>query len=369
MVAALGIGRFAYTPLLPEMVAAYGWDFAQAGDLASVNFLGYLIGALLARAAAESRLIHVWIACSLMASAGTTYLGAEATSYVAWLAVRAASGIASAYCLVTVTTLVMRALAQSGPGAAKWDSVHFSGVGIGMVLSILVVANPALVATHWANLGALSALLLAIAWFLLGRIRAPVAAARTAAANVVEDSRALWGLIVGYGLFGFGYVVSATFIVAIADVHPDLGEIKPMQVWLVAGCALIPSVPVWVLCAERIGLMRTLQIAYLLEAVGVLLTVFGGSVWLLFAGAVCLGGTFAAITALGLSAAGRIAPSRAAFAISTMTVAFAVGQLLGPAVAGRMADAFGSFVWPSALACALLVIAALLVSSREPESG
>ena len=82
MAAAMGIGRFAYTPLLPQMAAEFGWDFTAAGDIASANFLGYMIGALLAPALARSSMVRLYLALSLMASVGTTYLGAEISGYL-----------------------------------------------------------------------------------------------------------------------------------------------------------------------------------------------------------------------------------------------------------------------------------------------
>ena len=66
MAAAMGVGRFAYTPLLPQMTLAEGWTYAQSGDVASANFLGYLVGALLAPALASSHYVRRWVAMSIM---------------------------------------------------------------------------------------------------------------------------------------------------------------------------------------------------------------------------------------------------------------------------------------------------------------
>ena len=189
----------------------------------------------------------------------------------------------------------------------------------------------------------------------------------TANATATNGDGRLWLLILGYGFFGFGYVVAATFVVAMAQQAQASG-FDARTVWLVVGLALVPSVYVWQWLANRIGLLAALRAAYLIEAVGVVIAGIASSAVVLVAACVLLGGTFAAITALGISAARQAAPHRVAFAVSGMTVAFALGQLLGPAVAGRMADALGGFAWPSVLAGALLVLAALLVTRRRATS-
>lgn len=364
MAAALGIGRFAYTPLLPEMVAQYGWAFAAAGDVASANFLGYTLGALLAPKLMAGN-VRLAIALSFMASVATTYIGAEVDSYVGWLVIRFAAGVASAFCLVIVTTHLIYTLADSR--AEHMGNVHFAGVGMGILLCMGAVQMGGDVAAQWARLGALSAVLMALAWFLLPRqpLDAAPPGVNTSTAAAQSASRTLWLLITGYGFFGFGYVVSATFVVAMAkqlSVDASLAG----SVWWVVGAAMVPSVYLWQAAAQRFGLFSALRTAYLLEALGVALAGVGETLWVLYVACVLLGGTFAAVTALGISAARISAPNRVAYAVSAMTVAFALGQLLGPAVAGRMADVLGGFMWPSLLAAALLVAAAILV--RVPSS-
>ena len=139
-------------------------------------------------------------------------------------------------------------------------------------------------------------------------------------------------------------------------------------VWVIVGLALIPSVYLWQYWAGRFGLLRVLTIAYVVEAIGMLLAAVTDSYFGLACACVLLGGTFAAITALGLSAAQLARPDRIASTVSAMTVAFAFGQLIGPAVSGRMADYFGDFFWASMSATALLLAAAALVplARRKP---
>jgi len=359
MAAAMGIGRFAYTPLLPQMVAEFGWGFTAAGDVASANFIGYMVGAMLAPRLAASPQVRLWVAFSLMASVVTTYLGAEIQGYAGWLVVRFASGVASAFCLVVLTTNLIYALAHER--SERLGNVHFAGVGIGILLCMAAVFRVGAVADQWARLGALSAVLMAVAWLLLANQEFRSSSQHAASSSAGTGSHAgLWRLITGYGFFGFGYVVAATFVVAMAQAIEAPG-FDPRSVWLIVGLAFVPSVYFWQWVANRIGLAATLRTTYVLEGVGVLLAGASSSVAGLVVASVLLGGTFGAITALGISAARAAAPHRVAFAVSAMTVAFALGQLLGPAVAGRMADVLGDFFWASVIAATLLAAAAVLV--------
>jgi MFS family permease len=360
MASALGIARFAYTPLLPAMTDHFDWSFAAAGDVASANFLGYAVGALLAPRLTQSNLVRLWVAVSFMASAATTYLGAEVHTLVGWLLLRFASGVASAFCLVMITTHLIHALAREH--SERLGNIHFAGVGVGILVCMTSLTLAGEVAQQWARLGALSALFMALAWMLLARqsFALPAVAPLGSTTQSAATSKVLWRLIVGYGFFGFGYVVAATFVVAMAT-SIDTAGLPPDLVWWVVGLSLVPSVYLWQAIANRVGMPQALTAAYLIECVGVLLAGVSTHIAGLLIACVLLGGTFAAITALGISAARTVAQDRIAFAVSAMTVAFALGQLLGPAVAGRMADIFGDFLLASLLAAILLAAAAALV--------
>lgn len=366
MAAALGVGRFAYTPLLPEMTLAFGWNYAQAGDVASANYFGYLVGAILAPRLSYARHVRVWAGLSLMASVATTYLGAWATSYPAWLGVRFAAGVASACCLVVVTTLLMQTLHQER--GERFGNVHFAGVGIGIVVCTLLVFQGGVVADQWARLGGLSAVLMVLAWALLRS--GPWPRVQPADAGTAQREPLPWRVIGGYGLFGFSYIISATFVVAMAEaLETPAMPMDARSVWIVVGLATIVSVYLWQWLANARGMLFALALSYFVLAAGVFLGGWADQLWLLLTACVLLGGTFGGITALGLSAARLLAPGRAALTVSTMTIAFSVGQLLGPAVAGRMADAWGDFFWPSALGALFMVLAGLLVPRGSQHSA
>jgi len=366
MAAAVGIGRFAYTPLVPPMQDALGWTVAQAGDVASANFLGYAIGALVAASVAHRPDRGRWIAAAFVASAATTLAGATIESFQAWLAVRLLAGGASAFCLVLGTAAVIECLARRGE--PQWGALHFAGVGTGIVISVLVIelarAAGASMFAQWGALGVASAVLFAGAWVVVRTLPAAPPAAPRAADAPARASAPLLRLIAAYGLFGFGYVVTATFIVAIVRRLEHAAVFEPLT-WIVVGLLAAPSILVWQRVAQRLGLYATLRLAFGLEAAGVLLAGFGSGPVAVVLGGALLGGTFMGITALGLVAGRQRAGAHQDRVIGWMTASFGLGQFLGPGIAGRLAQLTGGFEWPSAVAAALLVVGIALLRGLE----
>jgi predicted MFS family arabinose efflux permease len=352
---AMGIGRFVYTPILPFMVEALHLSATQAGWIASANFLGYLLGAL----ATSARLPgspRWWLIGALTASAITTAGVGAFADVRAIEAMRFLGGIASAFSLVFASTQVLQGLARAGRSALS--AVHFGGVGIGIALSALVILLPVGWEAMWFVSGA-ATLLGAIAVALM--MPAVDNAAPPAAATAQPAATAKGGLarlIVSYALFGFGYVITATFIVAMVRGQLSLKAFEPMA-WLVVGLAGTPSVWLWTTIGGRLGLMRGYALACFVEAIGVLLSLWSEIAGILIA-AILLGGTFMAITALGLEAARRRAGDNPRRVVGLMTVSFSVGQIVGPTIAGYARDVTGSFTTATiAAAVALLVAAAL----------
>ncbi|QQS14270.1 MAG: YbfB/YjiJ family MFS transporter [Rhodospirillales bacterium] len=361
MAAAMGIGRFLYTPLLPSMVEALGLTKGEAGLIASANFAGYLAGALAAAAiSAVPGGARRWLLVALAASALSTGAMGLAASTPAFLALRFIGGVASAVTLVFASSLVLDRLAAAGRGGLS--AAHFAGVGAGIALSAVLTAALDGVGADWRAMwfggGAVSLLALAVTAALIPEARA--SAAPSAVATRASTGPGLWALAVAYGLFGFGYVITATFIVAIVR-GPGAIAGAETAIWLVVGLAAMPSVAVWTLVGRRIGLTRAFALASVVEAIGVAASVAWGGVVGLGVSAVLLGGTFVGLTALGLMAARTLAAGDARRRLAAMTAAFGVGQIVGPIVAGYGHDMTGSFLVPSMLAAAGLCLGAALV--------
>ncbi len=360
LAAAMGIGRFVYTPILPFMLEGLGLTKAEAGMIASMNFLGYLLGAFAASMNTLPGGRRRWFLVALAISALSTGLMGLSSSMVTFLGLRFVGGVASAFVLVFASALILDRL--SVMKRSRLSAVHFAGVGVGIAVSAVLVAGLTAEGYDWRTLwlssGVVSFLALgAVVWLIPSEPEAPRPAAST---QDVGIDRRLISLIVAYGLFGFGYVITATFISTIVRTSPDLRSVEPV-IWLVVGLAAVPSVALWAWIGHRLGNNRGFAIACLVEAVGVAMSVLATSPLAIVVSAVLLGGTMMGITALGLIHARDLSTGDPRRSLAFMTAAFGLGQMIGPTFAGFTYRLDNSFLAPSLAAAAALVIAAGLV--------
>lgn len=359
MAVGIGIGRFVYTPILPSMMVDLGLSKFLAGLIASANFAGYLAGALLATRATLPGSPKLWLLGALLLSAATTAAMGVAGSVPGLIIVRLLGGVASALVLILSSALVLDRLARMGrPGLA---ALHFAGVGIGITASAALVAVQLAVGTGsagmWQASGALAFLgACAVGWLVPAQ--GPSAPHSGSGSSTGRDRR-LARLALAYGLFGFGYVITATFLVAIVRATPEIQPLEPV-IWVVVGLTAAPSVTFWTYLGRRIGIQTAFAVAALTEAVGVLASVLWPDMVGICVAAGLLGGTFMGLTALGLLRGRELAPGDPRPVMAALTVAFGVGQIVGPALAGTLSDLVGGFTIPSLLAAGALVVAAWL---------
>lgn len=362
--AAIGVGRFIFTPILPPMIADLHLTASQSGWIATANFLGYLVGALVAAAPVFAKTPRFWLILGLGLSAFSTGLMGLASSVPWFLVLRAIGGIASAFVLVFASTLVLQRLARED--RSELSALHFAGVGCAVVLSSLIVLGSDAVGVGWRAMwlsgGALSGLALLATVWLLPKPTPP--SRKTTPIAERQAGKGAWSLMAAYGLFGFGYVVTATFIVVIVKTYSAARPVAPF-VWLLFGLAAVPSVWLWTVAGQKVGVRRAFSIACAVEALGVAVSVLRPTVDGVVIAALLLGGTFMGITALGLVAARETAPKNAAKVIGRMTGAFGLGQMVGPALAGWLAERLGGFAAPSLIGSAALLLAAGL-TIRKP---
>ncbi|PBB93641.1 MFS transporter [Mesorhizobium sp. WSM3864] len=364
---AMGIGRFVYTPILPGMMEELHLTPADAGWIASANYLGYLIGALAAAGGWAHGRERLLMFASLAASAVLAALMGLNETMAAFLAIRFLAGLASAFVMVFMSSIVFSHLAKAGRGDLQ--ALHFGGVGLGIAASSALLAT--LVTAHagwpagWLWSGAISAVGLLLVAILAGSAT-PTNGVDGPEPALPKD-RSLTKIILAYGLFGLGYVVTATFLVAIVRQDGG-GRVFEASVWMIAGLAGFPSTWFWQKLAGRIGLYTAYAVSCLVEVVGVIASVvvkgFSGPLL----AAILLGGTFIAITAFGLQAARQLAPQAPRRIFAVMTAAFGLGQIIGPIAAGLLAQASGNYVLASTMAAAALLVSGVVAWSAAPKS-
>ncbi len=362
LASAMGIGRFVYTPILPEMVAALGLSASAAGLIASANFAGYLLGALAAALPRFGAARRQWMLIGLVFSALSTGGMAFTTALPAFVILRFVGGFASAYVLVFSSSLVMDRLAEIGK--ANLAGYQFAGVGTGIALSAVLVERLAAFDFGWTWQWIATALLSLAACAAVGLLIGPApqrANQVSATAPRGGLNLPLLALVLSYGLFGFGYVITATFLVQLVRTNAAIAPIEP-AIWVIVGLAAIPSVAVWSAIGRRLGAAAGYALACLVEAAGVLASVLWVSPPGTILAAILLGGTFVGITVLGFVVVRRLASGDISRTIALMTAAFGLGQIIGPILAGWVHDLTGSFLLPSIAAAAALAVGAALVA-------
>ncbi|MCB9942155.1 MAG: YbfB/YjiJ family MFS transporter [Geminicoccaceae bacterium] len=366
MALAIGIGRFLLTPLLPAMMTELGLSPSDAGLVAAANYAGYLAGALIgASPLVDSRRSAVLWGSVAGSAASTALMGLDGN--LPWLAaMRLIAGVLSALALVIASGIVVEKLAQAGrPGLA---AMHFAGVGAGIAASAILVGVETARGAEWWQLwrdgGLVAAAFGVVAWFLLGRYE-PHVPGRQSGTSLRLD-RPILMLTLAYALFGYGYVITATFMVTIAR-EAELVHATQMTIWFIVGVTALPSVAFWTAMAKRIGVMPAYVRSTLTLAAGVMAGgLFQGLIGLAIA-ALLLGGTLMGITALGLVAVRQMQPDARTRAIAFVTAGFGLGQMTGPAVAGWMAEHSGlggaaAYTLPSLSAAGLLFVSAWIAA-------
>lgn len=363
---AMGIGRFAFTPIWPLMAQEAGLGLAQGGWLASANYAGYLAGAL-AAVVFPVRRVRAGLLGSLAAVVLLTLGMAVLDGMAAWLALRLAAGYASAWAFICVAA--WRPVPPGAPAEAAILSWTYAGVGVGIAASglacLALMQAGAGADLNWLALGALAGATALAAALALWRRPAPAAApaaARRPAAPAGERRDIRW-LTLHYGLFGMGYIVPATFLPAMAQARVADPAVFGW-VWPCFGAAAAASCLIAPRLARGGDERRIWRAAQLLMAAGMAAPALRDSLGAIALAALLVGGTFVVITQAGMQAARRSAGASAARAAAAMTAAFAVGQILGPlaaAWAGRLGVDLAMVLGASA---ALLALAALAIPQR-----
>jgi MFS family permease len=384
---AMGIGRFAFTPMLPLMIRAGQLDVAAGGWLAAAHYAGYLLGAVLAaRLPLAPRRLGAATLTALAAIVLSTAAMGGFASMPAWLILRFIAGVASAWVLVSTSAWCLGWLAQLGrPSGA---GVLYAGVGVGIALAGLYCwganAVGAAGATDvrperlWMQLGLLALAGLGAVALLMPRepvAHAPAApggaqGAATDAAKDAADGTVPWGLVLSYGILGLGYVLPATFLPLLARAVVDDPAVFGLA-WPVFGAAAALSTLLAAAVLGHVSRQRVLAASHALMAVGCVLPLVHLSALTVLAAALLVGGTFMVATMAGMQEAKARTSGDPTRALGHMTAAFALGQMAGPVLSSVVSvttQGFGGLFAALGLGAALLLGSAAWLA-RAPRSG
>jgi MFS family permease len=322
---AMGIGRFAFTPLLPLMLRDGAIDAGTGADWATANYLGYFVGALTAARLGNRvlqglriALVGVVVSTALAAFVGAGFIGAL---------LRFAAGVFSAWVLVLASTWCLAALAKTG--ADRLGGMMYTGVGLGIAVAGIVcwLGGFQRASLLWIELGVLAAAGTAYAMIVLPRKSDIAEVARATAPS--EPARGNLKLVICYFAFGFGYIVPATFLPALARSQVDDPLVFGLT-WPLFGIASAISVALVTRSLPNASRRRVWAVAQAIMAVGTALPVLAQGLWSLTLAAILVGGTFMITTMAGLQLARELMPRNPTPLLARMTAAFAAGQIAGP---------------------------------------
>jgi predicted MFS family arabinose efflux permease len=365
MAIALGIGRFSYTPILPLMQQKFDFPETIAGYLASANYAGYLIGAILTGLfSMKGRTIPI-LRISLIIGVATTCLMSFTTSYTPWALLRFLSGVCSAIVFVLASSIVLSKLREIG--RTNWSGFFYMGPGCGIFLtgiSIPFFYHSWGWKGAWIGLAGLSLLLLIVIFLTFKEHPVFLHSKKGDEAHESTAPPRKWlpFLIVANGCEGLGYIVTGTFIVSIAQKTPSF-HFDPSVIWTVVGITAIPSCLLWSACSKRWGFIKSLILAMFIQAVGVSIPVWSSSSFSLFASAAIFGATFMGITSLGATLLGQMVPKNNSRIMGYFTAAYAVGQMIGPTLAGVLSEATNNYNTSLLGAAAIVLIGSMLLMS------
>ena len=356
---AVGIGRFAYTPILPYMISELNLTTTEAGLIASSNYLGYLLGSLIPIFPQFPKNIRSIFIYSIFISIISLFAMGLTNTFEVFILIRFIHGIFSAFVLILGTSLIVSHVQKKGK--IFLGTAHFSGVGLGMALSAIVVSYLGFLNFTWDELWFSIGILAIILSFQIIKFT-PIQKAEVKY-NLKSKNKTSLGfslITISYGLYGFGYVAFGTFISTMSRLTPGLEKTEP-YVWFVVGVTGIPSVFFWNWFGSKIGNDIGLFLANLILGLGVLFSVLINNEFGIFISCILFGLSFVPITSMCLLEGQKRFSGSFIVSTAILTFSFSIGQMIGPYLSGLLTDYYGSFFLSMIISGIVLIFGSLLM--------
>jgi predicted MFS family arabinose efflux permease len=366
---AIGVGlcRFAYSLLLPDMRDSLGWSYATAGFMNTVNAAGYLSGALLASLVARRiGLFRAVLAGSAICVA--TLVLSMSANFVVLSAARFASGVAGAVAFVAASALATN-IAQAHPQRLGFlMGLLYTGPAIGIFISGLTA--PFLLewlgaGSWWIIWGVLAAIGVVLALVLQLARGAPegrIGDATAAPAPILP----MLVYLVGYFFYGLGSIAYMTFMIAFVR-NAGGGALLQSAFFTVIALGAFVSPSLWggVIGRSRGGGATAIVTA--VTGIGALIPFLASAPAALALSAAVFGAGFFAVTSSTTAFVRFNFPPQAwPKAIGILTMAFGIGQMLGPIIAGAVSDATGGLELMLVFSAAMLALGAMITACQKP---
>ena len=356
---AVGIGRFSYTPILPYMISELNLTTTEAGLIASSNYLGYLLGSLIPIFPQFPKNIRSIFIYSIFISIISLFAMGLTNTFEVFILIRFIHGIFSAFVLILGTSLIVSHVQKKGK--IFLGTAHFSGVGLGMALSAIVVSYLGFLNFTWDELWFSIGILAIILSFQIIKFT-PIQKAEVKY-NLKSKNKTSLGfslITISYGLYGFGYVAFGTFISTMSRLTPGLEKTEP-YVWFVVGVTGIPSVFFWNWFGSKIGNDIGLFLANLILGLGVLFSVLINNEFGIFLSCILFGISFVPITSMCLLEGQKRFSGSFIVSTAILTFSFSIGQMIGPYLSGLLTDYYNSFFFSMIISGIVLIFGSLLM--------
>jgi predicted MFS family arabinose efflux permease len=364
---AMGVGRFAFTPILPMMQQDAGLSVAGGGWLASANYLGFLLGAL---SVIRLRVRPATaIRGSLIAIGVVTFAMGIEHRFAAWFILRACAGIANGWAQTFAFAWSMEKL--SAVDRPLLNGVVCAGVGTGIVVTggfcLVLMYAGASSAQAWIGLAVISLIVTAAIWRIIGADDDMTAGGGRQ--SIVRDRR--WHadslrLVLCFGASGFGYIIPATFLPVMARQIISDPLIFGWS-WPIFGAAAALSPLAAARWTRILGNRRMWFLSHLVMAIGITLPVWWPAIGGIIVAALMIGATFMINAMASMQEAQIVAGPQASRLMAAMIAAFATGQIVGPLSVSYRVGPIADFSKPL-LVASLVLVASAYALSRRPAS-
>ena len=379
VVAALSLGpavansfaRFAYALLLPAMRAELSLNYSQAGSLNTANALGYLAGALFTMGyvsrMGNRRVFCVGMVVTVLALVGSGLAG----GFIAQWCLRAAAGVGGAMVFISGAVLASNVYSNRPELSSSAIAVYFGGAGAGILLSavgipwLLAVAGDDAWRGAWLAIGGVSAVFSVLGIWAARRISEP----SSHAPKSPWQMRTFGATLGSYFLFGVGYIAYMTFVVAWMVSHGS-SALDVALTWGTLGVATMLAPIGWRGPRARWYPARTLAAVGVILSAGAAIPLVSTSLPAMMLSALLFGAAmFTAPTAVTDLVKTSLPKTSWGPAVAVFTVAFAIGQAIGPILSGWLADATQSLSAGLAGSVAILLAAsAAAMFQRESKA-
>ena len=385
--ACLGLGRFALGMLLPSMAASLDLSYAEMGFISTGNFVGYLVAVLLSGFLVNKMGARKLIFMAMLLIGSTMILSGMSQGFLYLLVIYTLTGIGSGAANVPIMALITSWFDSSMRGRASGFVVIGSGFAIMLSGKLIPFINEIYHTDGW-RIGwyVLGSLVLAISLIALALLKnspseiglKPIGSGifmpsihqicNTADDKSVYKRGVLYHLGTIYFLFGFTYVIYATFIVTTLVKERGFPESVAGNFWAALGFLSLFSGPVFGSLSDKLGRNTGFIIVFSLQMIAYLLIASELSGIFLYLSIGLFGIAAWSIPSIMAAAVGDYAgPEKMAKAFGFVTFIFGFGQIAGPAVAGTLAEMRGSFTLSFLMAAAFAGIAIIFaIFLRKP---